>query len=96
MQEQEDSNEEMESIEDIKDLVDDYQQFLDRKKQQLLEDDHKMEVDTQPQIELETLDTYDEFDYMQEKINNRELYDLWRDNEEICQKSIELLSRFKS
>lgn len=33
-----------------------------------------MEVDSKP-VELETLECYDEFDYLQEKINNRELYD---------------------
>jgi hypothetical protein len=41
-----------------------------------------MEVDSKP-VELETLETYDEFDYIQEKIKNRELYDLWRDDEQI-------------
>jgi hypothetical protein len=52
--------------EDINDLVDDYQEFLDMKKDQKWpEDDQKMEVDSKPPIiELETLDTYDEFDYL--------------------------------
>jgi hypothetical protein len=82
--------------EDINDLVDDYQEFLDMKKDQKWpEDDQKMEVDSRPPNEMETLDTYDEFDYLQEKINTRELYDIWRDNEEVCQNSIALLSRFK-
>ena len=53
-----------------------------------------MEVDSKP-VELETLESYDEFDYLQEKINNRELYDQWKDDEEINQNAIALLSRFK-
>ena len=41
-------------------------------------------------------DGYLEFDYQAEKMQNKTLFDEWRANDQLCQQSIALLSKFKS
>jgi hypothetical protein len=38
---------------------------------------------------------HDEYDYKTEKLKIREMFELWRQNEEESQRSIELLGKFK-
>jgi len=82
------------------DLVDDYQRFLeDRREQPQLRavEEDKMEVDQlSSEEEPRGQPPLTDFDYQAEKLTNRALYEQWRADEDVCQRSIALLSRFKA
>lgn len=86
-------------VEEQADLVEDYQKFLEnRKEQMLLEpvEEEKMEVDQQfGEEEPRGPPVLEDFDYQEEKLALRALHEAWREDDELCQKSIALLNRFK-
>lgn len=87
--------EELDQEEDQTNLVDDYEQFLEsRKKQDIAEEvqrDEGMQVD-----QSATMEEYKEFNYAREKQDKKALFEDWRTDEELCQRSIALLGKFKA
>jgi len=62
---------------------------------QTIEED-KMEVDQHfGEEEARGQPPLEDFDYQQEKLILRALHEEWRNDEELCQRSIALLNRFK-
>ena len=82
------------------DLVEDYQRFLeDRKEQSMLPtiEEDKMEVDQRfGEEEAGSQPLLEDFDYQAEKLALRALHEVWRADEDVCQRSIALLGRFKA
>lgn len=86
---------------DTADLINDYEEFLNSKQQltEMSPEEDKMEVDqttSKAKAKGEPDELYQEFDYMQEKLEKKALFDEWRSDDELCQQSIALLNKFKS
>lgn len=90
-----------ESPEDAKDLVADYQQFLERRQQgecSLVREreEDKMEIDEASTRVRPPGSKDPDYDYLAEKLGLRALYEEWRSDEDVAQESIALLGKFKA
>lgn len=86
---------------DTADLINDYEEFLNSKQQmtEMNPEEDRMEVDqttSKAKAKGEPDELYPEFDYMEEKLEKKALFDEWRSDDELCQQSIALLNKFKS
>jgi len=81
---------------EVEDLVNDYEQFLKRRQEQT-EAEHVKDKEDMMEIDTDKIpiDKQPDFDYQLEKLEKRAMFDEWRGDLDLCQRSIALLSKFK-